>query len=104
TSAGAYDKAIDDLQKALLSKPGDKEISLQLARVYGLAGKLGEERKILEAFGQTQPGREQTGNPGGVVGSLKEIEAANSEDPKIAQPALEELIKKNPKNAMLWAR
>jgi tetratricopeptide (TPR) repeat protein len=104
TSAGAYDKAIDDLKSALASKPGDKEISLQLAHAYGLAGKLDDERKILDAFGQTQSGREQSGNEAGVIGSAKEIEAANSDDPKVAQPVLEELIKKNPKSAPLLAR
>lgn len=104
TGAGAYDKAIDDLKKALESKPGDKEISLQLARAYGLAGKVDEERRILEAFGQTQSGPQQSGNEAGVIGSAKEIEAANSDDPKVAQPALEDLIKKNPKSAPLLAR
>jgi tetratricopeptide (TPR) repeat protein len=104
TVAGAYDKAIDDLRNGLTSQPGDRETSLQLARVYGLAGRVDEERRILEAFGQTQSGPQPSGNEAGVIGSAKEIEAANSDDPKVAQPALEELIKKNPKSAPLLAR
>ncbi len=104
TSVGAYEKAIDDLKKALLVKPGDKEISLQLAHVYELAGRHDEGRQILAAFGQTQQRTDPSRADAGVVGTLKEIEAANSDDPKVAQPALEELIKKNPKNAILLAR
>ena len=99
TSSGAYDAAIEDLKKALSLKPGDKEISLQLARAYGLAGKHDEERKILTTLSGADSSR-----PGAVIGTTKEIEAANSDDPKVAQPALEELIKKNSKNATLLAR
>ncbi|HEX9543535.1 MAG TPA: tetratricopeptide repeat protein [Pyrinomonadaceae bacterium] len=99
TSSGAYDAAIEDLKKALSLKPGDKEISLQLAQAYGLAGKHDEEQKILTTLSGADSSR-----PGAVIGTTKEIEAANSEDPKIAQPALEELIKKNSKNATLLAR
>ncbi len=89
--------------KALSLKPGDQEISLQLAQAYGLAGKHAEEQKILATFGQTQSGANSS-RPGAVIGTTKEIEAANSDDPKVAQPALEELIKKNSKNATLLAR
>ena len=99
TSSGAYDAAIEDLKKALSLKPGDREISLQLAQTYGLAGKHDEEQKILTTF--TGP---DSSRPGAVIGTTKEIEAANSDDPKVAQPALEELIKKNSKNATLLAR
>ena len=38
-TAADYDHAIEDLKAALLIIPGDKELSLQLARVYELAGK-----------------------------------------------------------------
>jgi tetratricopeptide (TPR) repeat protein len=103
TGAGAYAEAIEDLKKALSIKPGDKDISLQLAQVYGLAGKHDEEQKMLATFGQTQSGTDPS-RPGIVVGTTKEIEAANSSDPRVAQPALEELIKKNSKNATLLAR
>ncbi len=103
TSAGAYDKAIEDLKKTLSIIPGDKALSLQLAHVYELAGMLDEEQKILNAFGGAQrdsaPQRDA-----GVVGTAKEIEDANSDDPKVAQPALEKLVVANPKNAILFAR
>lgn len=104
TSGGAYDAAIEDLKKALSVKPGDKEISFQLARVYNLAGRYNDERQILAAFGQKQTGTDASRPEATVVGTTKEIEAANSDDPKIAQPALEELIRKNSKNATLRAR
>ncbi|MEK6337283.1 MAG: tetratricopeptide repeat protein [Acidobacteriota bacterium] len=104
TSGGAYDKAIDDLKSALAEKTGDRETSLQLAHVYSLAGKTDEEQKILTAFGQTPLARGKDSNGADVIGTAKEIEAANSDDPKVAQPALEELIKKNPRNATLLAR
>ena len=104
TSVAAYDKAIDDLKKALLIKPGDKEISLQLAHVYDRAGKYDEEQQILAAFNQTRPATDSSRTEAAVVGTAKEIEAANNDDPKVAQPAVEELIRKNPKNAVLLAR
>lgn len=104
TNGGAYDLAIEDLKKALSLKPGDKEISLQLAHVYNLAGRYEDERQILAAFGETQTVTDASQPEATVVGTAKEIEAANSDDPRIAQPALEDLIKKNPKNAPLLAR
>jgi len=104
TSVAAYDKAIDDLKKALLVKPGDKEISLQLAHVYDRAGKYDEEQQILAAFNQTRPATDSSRTEAAVVGTAKEIEAANNDDPKVAQPAVEELIRKNPKNGVLLAR
>jgi cytochrome c-type biogenesis protein CcmH/NrfG len=39
-----------------------------------------------------------------VVGSPSDIAAANDDDPKVAQPALEKLIAANPKNATLLGR
>lgn len=104
TGTGAYDAAIEDLKRALSIKPGDKEISLQLAHVYELAGRHDEAQKILVTFGQTQTSGDSSRSEAVVVGTTKEIEAANSEDPKVAQPALEELIRKNSKNATLLAR
>jgi tetratricopeptide (TPR) repeat protein len=103
TSSGAYDKAAEDLQQALSIKPGDKDLSLQLAHVYELAGKVDDAQKILKAFGEAHPA-----SPGqrdaAIVGTAKDIEDANSDDPKVAQPALEKLIAANPKNANLFAR
>jgi len=103
SSTGAYEKAIEDLRTALSIKPGDKELSLQLAHVYELAGKFEEERKILEAFGKAQPGSAPQ-RDASVAGTAKEIEDANSDDPKVAQTALDKLVAANPRNAKLFAR
>jgi tetratricopeptide (TPR) repeat protein len=103
TSAGAYEKAIEDLKKALSIKAGDKELSLQLAHVYELAGMVDDEQKILDAFGKAQPDSAPQ-RDARVVGTAKEIEDANSDDPKVAEPALEKLVVANPKNAKLFAR
>jgi tetratricopeptide (TPR) repeat protein len=103
TSTGAYEKAIADLKAALSLKPGDKQLSLQLAHVYDLAGKFEEEQRILDAFGEAQPSSAAQ-RDGNVVGSPEDIAAANSDDPKIAQTALEKLATANPRNAKLFAR
>jgi len=103
--AGEYDRAIEDLKGALLVMPGDKEISLRLASVYELAGKKDEAQRIYEAFGQpVGPRAPQPAGVLNVVGSATDIAAANADDPKVAQPALEKLIAANPKNAGLFAR
>jgi tetratricopeptide (TPR) repeat protein len=102
-ASSEYDQAIEDLKAALLIAPGDKEISLRLARVYELAGKKEEAQRIYEAFG---PSVDPPQSPGvlNVKGSVEDIAAANADDPKVAQPALERLIAGNPKNAGLFAR
>lgn len=103
--AGEYDQATEDLKAALMIMVGDKEISLRLARVYELAGKKDEAQRIYEAFGQTiDPQAQQSPGVLNVVGSAADIAAANSDDVKFAQPALEKLIAANPKNAALFAR
>jgi tetratricopeptide (TPR) repeat protein len=104
-AAAEYDQAIEDLKAALLIIPGDKEISLRLARVYELAGKKDEAQRIYEAFGRAvDPPTPQLPGVLNVKGSAEDIAAANDDDPKIAQPALERLIAANPKNAGLFAR
>ena len=107
THAGAaeYEQAIEDLKAALLIMVGDKQISLRLAHIYDLAGKKDEAQRIYVAFGQAvdPPGAKSTGVLR-VAGSDEDIAAANSDDAKVAQPALEKLIAANPKNAALFAR
>lgn len=100
-----YDQAIEDLKAALLIVPGDKAISLRLARVYELAGKKDEAQRIYEAFGPAVDSRPPQ-LPGvlNVKGSAEDIAAANDNDPKVAQPALEKLLTANPKDAGLFAR
>jgi tetratricopeptide (TPR) repeat protein len=102
-SSGAYENAIQDLKKVLVTKPGDKPVLLQLAHVYGLAGKLDEEKKILEALGAT-PTDSAPRRDSSVVGTANDVAAANDDDPKIARPALERLILANPKSAKLFGR
>jgi tetratricopeptide (TPR) repeat protein len=103
--AGEYDQAIQDLKAALSIRTDDKEISLRLARVYELAGKKDDAQRIYEAFGQkVDPRTPQSPGVLHVVGSAEDIAAANEDDPKVAQPALEKLIALNPKNAALFAR
>jgi tetratricopeptide (TPR) repeat protein len=103
--AGEYVQAIEDLKAVLLIMVGDKETSLRLASVYELAGKKDEAQRIYGAFGQAvDPHAPQPAGVLNVVGSAEDIAAANDEDPKVAQPALEKLIAANPKNAALFAR
>jgi tetratricopeptide (TPR) repeat protein len=102
---GDYEHAIDDLKAALAIRPGDKEISLRLAKFYELAGKTDEARTIYEAFGQlVESASAQSKGIINVIGTPEEISAANSDDLTIAQPALEKLILKHPNNPALPAR
>lgn len=104
-ASGAYEQALDDLKAALSVMAADKELSLRLAHVYELAGKQEEAQRIYEEVG-TPVGAPMPPVAGvvNVVGSAEDIAAANDDDPKVAQPALEKLIPKNPKNAALFAR
>jgi tetratricopeptide (TPR) repeat protein len=108
--AADYPHAIEDLKTALSVKPGDKEISLRLAHAYELANKPDEARRIYESFGsdlvgpRVAPGSTQAANVIDVAGTAEDIAAANSDDAKVAQPALEKLIANNPRNAKLFAR
>ena len=104
-AAAEYDQAIDDLKAALVIVPGEREISLRLAGIYELAGKKDEAQRIYEALGQaSDPAIPQLPGVLNVRGSAEDIAAANADDPKLAQPALERLIATNPKNAGLFAR
>lgn len=108
--AADYPPAIEDLKTALSVKPGDKEISLRLARAYELTNKPDEARRIYESIGYevfgpgVAPGSTPAGNLINVTGTAEDIAAANSDDPKVALPALERLIVANPKNAKLFGR
>ena len=97
-----YDRAIEDLRAALVIIPGNKETSLRLASVYELAGNKNEAQHIYEAFPPALDPRSD--QMPGVKGTAEDVVAANDDDPKVAQPALEKLIAANPKNAGLFAR
>ena len=75
----------------------------RLAYALQQAGKTEEAQAVAKSAGiETQP---PAGNSAtGVVGTPEEIEAANSSDPAIARKALEKLLEKNPRSAMLLGR
>jgi len=98
-----FDPAIADLRAAAKAKPGEKTIMSRLAYVLQQAGKSEEALEVAKAAGlevQTPAGN----GKGGVVGTPEEIEAANSDDPAVARKALEKLLMKNPRSAMLLGR
>jgi tetratricopeptide (TPR) repeat protein len=104
-----YQPAIEDLKAALSFKPGDKETSLRLAHVYELTNKPDEARRIYESIGyqisdKSAGNTSDTGAVINVTGTAEDITAANSDDQKVARPALERLIAANPKNAKLLGR
>jgi tetratricopeptide (TPR) repeat protein len=103
TEAKAYDAAIEDLKTADKSKPGDKTILSRLAYVYQQAGRIDEANTAAKAAGLKVEPATGAGRTN-VTGTPEEIEAANSNDPNIARPALEKLIEKNPRSAFLLAR
>jgi tetratricopeptide (TPR) repeat protein len=78
-------------------------VSSRLAYALQQAGKTDEAAVVAKAAGlEVQP---PTGNgAAGVVGTPEEIEAANSSDPVVARKALEKLLEKNPRSAMLLGR
>jgi tetratricopeptide (TPR) repeat protein len=105
---GDNEHATADLKAALSLKPDDKDISLRLARVYQAAGNAAEARRIYQSLGVTDTSAPIVGRTDRflplVAGTREEIDAANSDDPATARPAVEKLLAKNSKNAALFAR
>ena len=98
-----FDSAISDLRAAAKAKPAEKTIMSRLAYVLHQAGKSEEAMEVAKSAGlDVQPSGGD--GKGGVVGTPEEIEAANSSDPAIARKALEKLLEKNPRSAMLLGR
>lgn len=98
-----FDSAIADLRAAAKAKPAEKTIMSRLAYVLQEAGKSEEALEVAKSAGievQTSGGD----GKGGVAGTPEEIEAANSSDPAVARKALEKLLEKNPRSAMLLGR
>jgi tetratricopeptide (TPR) repeat protein len=103
TDLKQFEPAINDLKAASTLRPGDKIVLARLAYVYQQAGRNDEAAAVAKAAGleiQQPAGTDKNK----VIGTAEEIEAANSEDKSIARGALETLIQKNPKSAMLLAR
>ena len=106
---GDYEHAIEDLKAALAVRPNDKETSIRLAQVYQAAGKTDEAQHIYQALGVTSSAPIVSGQTSNKIlplidGTREEIDAANSDDPAQARPALDKLVARNPKNAELFAR
>jgi len=99
----SYEVAINDLKLAGQLRPKDKAILSRLAYAYQQAGRSNEANEVAKAAG-LEVKLSDGDDKNGVIGTTEEIAAANSEDPTIARPALEKLIEKNPRNAMLLAR
>jgi tetratricopeptide (TPR) repeat protein len=96
-----FDLAIVDLKAAAKLKPADKAVLSRLAYALQQAGKTEEAQAVAKSAGiETQTPAGTTG----VAGTPEEIEAANSTDPAIARKALEKLLEKNPRSALLLGR
>ena len=103
-SAGENERTLADLKKAETLIKGDKAIASRLAADYELAGEPDQAKRVAEAAGLSQALPVSNDGTLKVVGTPEEIEAANSDDPVVALKALENLLGKNPNNAMLLAR
>lgn len=99
---GNYERAIEDLQRAQGLRPNDKQIASRLVGLYEKMGKSAEALRLAESSGLTKLSGNQSA--GAVVGTTEEIEAANSDDPAKARQALEKLLERNPKSALLLGR
>lgn len=96
-----FELAIADLKVAAKVRIDDKAVASRLAYALQQAGKNDEAAAVVKAAGMEV--QQPTAN-GGVVGTPEEIEAANSADPAVARKALEKLLEKNPRSAMLLGR
>ena len=98
-----FEAAIADLKTAAKLKPTDKAVASRLANTLQQTGKADEALAVAKAAGLEI--QQPTGaNANGVVGTPEEIEAANSTDPAVARKALEKLLEKNPRSALLLGR
>ena len=96
-----FELAIADLKAASKLKPDDKAVLSRLAYALHQAGKNDEAAVAAKAAGLEV---QQPNGATGVVGTPEEIEAANATDPVVARKALEKLLEKNPRSAMLLGR
>jgi tetratricopeptide (TPR) repeat protein len=97
-----FELAIIDLQTAAKVKPTDKAVMSRLAFALQQGGKAEEALAVAKAAGLEV--QTSTVNGDGVAGTPEDIEAANSSDPAVARNALEKLLEKNPRSAMLLGR
>jgi len=97
-----FELAIIDLRAAAKLRPYDRGVASRLAEALQEAGKKDDALAVAKSAGLEV--KQTPANPGGVVGTPEEIEAANNDDPAIARKALEKLLEKNPRSAMLLGR
>jgi len=97
-----FEAAITDLKTAARKQPDNKLIASRLADALQKAGKPDEALAVAKAAHLDV--QQQSANSNGVTGTPEDIEAANSDDPAVARKALEKLLEKNPRSAMLLAR
>lgn len=102
-AGGNCEAALTNLKIAETLIKGEKSGASRLATDYELAGKPDEARRVAAAAGLTPPPVAADG-AFKVAGTPEEIAAANSDDPLVAQKALEVLLGKNPNNGMLLGR
>lgn len=95
-----FETAIENLKTAERISKGDKQIASRLALAHERAGKPEEARRIAATAGIVT---EDPAKPH-IDGTAEEIAAANSDDPQVSRKALQKLVEKNPRNAMLFAR
>lgn len=98
-----FELAITDLKTAAKLKPADKIVASRLTSVLQQAGKVDEALAVAKAAG-LQIEISAGNGAAGVIGTPEDIEAANSTDPVAARKALEKLLEKNPRSAMLLGR
>jgi tetratricopeptide (TPR) repeat protein len=100
-----YERAIEDLKAAEHAKPGDKQILSRLLDLYQRTGKEEEAGRLAQSLGIVNTTTAVAANGEiKVIGTAAEIEAANDADPVKARQALEILLQKNPRHALLLAR
>jgi len=106
TADGNFEAAIADLKAAEKAKPNDRFILSHLFDVYQRSGNTTEAARLAQTLGLSQTNQQQSSSSSEikVVGTPAEIEAANDPDPAKARLALEKLLEKNPRNAMLLAK
>ena len=97
-----FEAAIVDLQTAAKLKPEYKAVASRLAFALQQAGKAEEALAVAKTAGLEV--QQTIANGDGVVGTPEEIEAANSSDTAVERKALEKLLEKNPRSAMLLGR
>src|ERR1051325_8763889 len=100
-NTGAREAGLQDLKAAELSSEVDKKSLARVAAAYESAGMHADAERVADIAGISY---KSAGDTHGVDGTPEEINQANSDDPIQSRQALENLLKKNPRNAMLLAR